>query len=74
MKKLTGYRTYRDSGRTFYDEDVYQLIKKHSRWFDRLNPRKMIMMWEEASAIMDESIQEPKDEKWMFFGRRAPKD
>lgn len=71
--KLTGYRTYRGTEKTIYDQDVYELIKKHSRWFDRINPKKMIVMWETASAIMDDAILEPNG-KWMFFGRHAPKE
>ena len=74
MKKLTGYRRYRDSGKTVYDEDVYQLIKKHSRLIDRLNPRKMIEMFETASAMMDDAVLEPEQKDWMFYGRKAPKE
>lgn len=71
--ELTGYRTYSETGKTVYDKDTYELIKKHSRWFDRINPKKMITMWEVASAIMEDAILEPKEPNWMFFGRRAPK-
>ena len=71
MKKLTGYREYRDGKRT-YDEDVYKLIKKHSRIIDRINPRKMIYMSEIAWAILDEAILEPDNPNWKFFGKDSP--
>ncbi len=73
-RKLEGYRDYRD-GRIIYDEDVYQYIKKHSRFIDRLNPRKMIEMYELASAILNENVEEPINDDWMFVekGKRAPK-
>ena len=72
MKKLTGYRKTGD--KIVYDEDVYQYIKKHSRFIDRLNGRKMMHMSEIAYAIFDEAVLEPTDPNWKFFGKHAPKD
>lgn len=52
-------------------EDVYQLIKKHSRLIDRINPRKMIKMTFDAFDILNKSIKEPNDETWKFFSKNS---
>ena len=66
MKKLTGYAKFED-GTIVTDEDIFQMVKKHSRLIDRLNPRKMIEMTFEAFNILNGSVEvdSPK-ENWKF--------
>lgn len=74
LKKLKGYRDF-GNGRIVYDEDCYQLILKHSRLIDRLDPRKLINMYEIAHGILDGDLGIPKNRNWMFYGKgdQAPK-
>lgn len=69
--KLEGYIDYPGVG-IIKDEDVYQVIKKHSRLVDRLNPRKMLEMSFYAQAILMK-VAEPDDAnnpKWKFYNKK----
>ncbi len=58
-----------------YEEEIYQKVKKHSRWIDRINPRKMYMMtaWmRDAYNIKDEDTKAQLfDDNWKFFGKKS---
>lgn len=70
--KLDGYIDYPGVGK-ITDEDVYQVIRKHSRLVDRLNPRKMLEMSFYAQAILMK-VAEPEDAKtnpkWKFYNKK----
>lgn len=72
MKRLTGYAKFQD--RIVFDEDVYQLVKRHSRLIDRLNPKKMIEMTWAAFDLLAGSIEKPENvsENWTFYGKHGP--
>ena len=57
------------------EEQIYQKVKKHSRWIDRINPRKMYMMtgWiRDAYNIEDPEVKKQLfDDDWKFYGRKA---
>lgn len=67
IKELEGTRDYGE-GRIIKDEDVYKFILTHSTFWDRLDPRKLIEMWELAYGIFDGSLEMPKNKNWRFFG------
>ena len=53
------------------DEDVYQLIKDHSRFIDRINHAKMVEMTLLGQCILMRlySNIDPKDKSWRFYGK-----
>ena len=72
--QMDGYIDYPDVGR-IYDEDVYQLIKSHSRLIDRLNPSKMVEMSLLGQCILMRIFDkvDPKEMSWKFYGKHAVK-
>lgn len=70
--KLDGYIDYPGVG-IIKDEDVYQVIRKHSRLIDRLSPRKLVEMTFLAQAYLMK-IFEPDDAKtnpkWKFYDKK----
>lgn len=63
MYKMTSWAKF-DDGLVVYDKDIYAFIKKHSTFLDRLNPKKMIDMYNLAFAMLSGSIQIPTEKKW----------
>lgn len=66
--KMEGYIDYPGVGR-ITDEDVLNLVKRHSRLIDRLNPRKMTEMVLLSQCILMGVFDDknPKDLSWKFF-------
>lgn len=67
-----GYIDYPGKG-IIYDEDVYKLILKHSRFIDRLSRSKMVEM-----SILGQTILmgickdvDPYDLSWTFYGKNS---
>ena len=57
------------------DEEVWQVVKKHSRFIDRLSNRKMIEMALDAQLILcgiyeNEGYYADKND-WTFFGKKG---
>ena len=63
MYKLKNWAKFED-GLVVYDKDVYAFIKKHSTIIDRLNPKKMIDMYNIAFDMLSGSVSMPKEKKW----------
>ncbi len=75
MKKkfqYEGYVDYPDVGK-IHDSDVYELILKHSRWIDRLNPIKMVEMSLLGQCILMRIFEnvDPQDMSWKFYGKKS---
>ena len=53
------------------DEDVYNLIMKHSRWIDRLSKTKWVEMTLWAQNILMRIFPEidSNDPTWRFYGK-----
>ena len=66
--RLTGWAKF-PGGLIVRDEDVYQLIIKHSRLIDRLNPRKWVEMTFWAFDILSKSVETPSNPNWKFYGK-----
>lgn len=60
MKKLTGYADFGGTVGRIYDEDVYQFIREHSNFLQRLNPRKLLDMYNIAFCMLSGSIATPE--------------
>ena len=72
--KLTGEINYPGKG-IITDEEVWRVVKKHSRLIDRLNNRKMVEMSIAAQLILC-GIYESEgwyadQEDWMFYGKKG---
>lgn len=72
--KLKGYIDYPGVG-IIKDEEVYQLIRKHSRLIDRLSPRKWVEMTMTAQAYLMKVIEteDANNPNWKFYGKRKPR-
>lgn len=73
--KLTGETDYPEKGIIITDEQIWQLVKKHSRFIDRLNKRKMIEMAIYAQLILygiyeSDGIYADRN-NWMFYGKKG---
>ena len=70
--ELKGYIDYPGVGE-ITDEQVYQLIKKHSRLIDRLSPRKMVEMAIGGQLILCGIFEDngwyANQNDWMFYGK-----
>lgn len=53
------------------DEDVYRMIRKHSRFIDRLSNRKMVEMTFWAFDILNQSVEKPARKNWKFYGKNG---
>lgn len=72
-KKVHGmYSEYPGVGK-IYDEDVYKLVKKHSRLIDRLSRSKMVEMTLLAQCILQKLYKniDPDDMSWTFYGKKT---
>ena len=72
--KMTGEIDYPGKG-IITDEQVWQLVKKHSRFIDRINSRKMVEMAIAAQLILF-GIYESEgwyadQNDWMFYGKES---
>lgn len=72
--KMEGYIDYPGVGR-ITDEDVYNLIMRHSRWIDRINHRKMVEMSLLGQCVLMQIFENvrPEDPSWKFYGKHAVK-
>lgn len=70
--KMEGYIDYPSVGRIM-DEDVYNLVKSHSRWIDRIDRRKMVEMSLLGQCILMKVFDDVKaeDPSWKFYGKHA---
>ena len=68
-----GYIDYQGIGR-IYDSDVYNLIKSHSRFIDRLNKKKMVEMslLGQCALMGIFNDMDPSDASWQFYGKNSP--
>lgn len=69
--KMTGESSYPGKG-IIADEEVWELVKKHSRFIDRINSRKMVEMTIAAQLILfgiyeTEGWYADQDD-WTFYG------
>lgn len=70
LRKLTGYADYPGVGKVT-DEKIWQMIRKHSRFRDRMDPRKMVEMTQIGFMILCQIIPvNPDDRSWMFYGKK----
>ena len=71
-KKFQGlYSDYPGVG-IITDEDIYNLVKKHSRLIDRLSNVKMVEMSLVAQCILMKCVDvDPDDVSWKFYGKRS---
>jgi len=55
------------------DKHVYEVVKKHSRCIDRLNPKKMTEMSLLSQSILMNLYKniDPKDMSWTFYGKNS---
>ena len=53
-------------GPKVYNNEVTEMVKKHSTIWDRLNPGKMVDMVFMAFDILNGSVEKPKKENWKF--------
>lgn len=73
--ELEGWIDYpKDNGTVkISDEQVWQLVKKHSRLIDRMSRRKMIEMSISGQLILMGIYESEgwyaKDTDWMFYGK-----
>lgn len=67
-----GYINYPGVG-LINDVDVYNLICKHSRLLDRLNPARMVEMAITGQCILMRLYTEidPDDPSWTFYGKNS---
>lgn len=49
------------------DEQRYQYLKRHSRFIDRINPRRMHAMTNATFDLMCHVYDGPKKKNWKFF-------
>lgn len=72
--KMYGEADYPERG-VITDEDVWQLVKKHSRFIDRINNRKMVEMAIAAQLILFGIYEEDgwyaNQDDWTFYGRNG---
>ena len=54
------------------DRDVYELVKKHSSFIERLDPRKMTEMTLLGQCVLMKVIEPPKDPNWRFYKNGHP--
>ena len=70
--KMYGEVNYPEKG-VITDEDVWQLVKKHSRFIDRLSNRKMVEMAIAAQLILFGIYEEDgwfaEQDDWKFYGK-----
>ena len=68
--KFGGWINYPGVG-IITDEEVYKLVKNHSRLIDRLNGAKMTEMVLFGQNILQGVFSkiDPKDKSWKFYGK-----
>ena len=72
--KMIGESNYPGKG-IITDEEVWKLVKKHSRFIDRINTRKMVEMTLSAQLILfgiyeTEGWYASQDD-WTFYGKKG---
>ncbi len=73
--KYQGYIDYPGIGK-IYDHEVWQLIKDHSRFVDRLSTKRMTEMSLLGQCILMKIFDDvdPNDPSWTFYGKNALHD
>lgn len=56
----------KSGGPKVYNNEVTEMVKKHSTIWDRLNPGKMVDMTFMSFDILNGSVDEPEKENWKF--------
>ena len=50
------------------DYEIYKFVMKHSSFWDRLNPKKMVEMTITSQLMLyPEYLSQPKKKNWKFF-------
>ena len=56
------------------ESDIYQIVKVHSRWIDRINPQKMYMMTAYVRDMLnvddDKVYNQITNIPWKFYGKK----
>lgn len=67
-----GYIDYPGVG-IITDSQVYEVVKIHSRFIDRINPKKMTEMSLIAQCVLMGIYKNinPKDSTWSFYGKNS---
>ena len=65
-----GYIDYPGVG-LITDRDVYELVKKHSSFIERLDPRKMTEMTLLGQCVLMKVIDPPKNSNWRFYKKNG---
>ncbi len=60
-----GYAEW-DDGKRVYDADVAKYVKKHLKFIDRFDIRKVSEATLYAFSILSGSVEPPKENKWKF--------
>ena len=53
-------------GPKIYNNEITEMVKKHSRFWDRLNPGRMVDMSFMAFDILNGAVKKPKNDNWKF--------